>query len=167
MLSRCRHKKRVILISLLAPTVILLAAFTFAADISSCYSAPAAVLAAPQSWWDEVDLISRLIMGEATGEPFTGQVGVGAVVLNRTRSPGFPSTVPGVIYEPYAFESVSNGLIWSSDPLPEHVRAAELALNGWDPTYGALFFWNPSKPVNPWVWTRQIITQIGNHVFAR
>ena len=139
----------------------------FAADIPECLSAPSYVLSAPQSWWDEVDLLSRLIMGEATGEPFTGQVGVGAVVMNRTRDPGFPATVPGVIYDPDAFESVSLGLIWAGVPDDNQVRAAELAINGWDPTGGALFFWNPAKPVSPWVWSRVIITQIGNHVFAR
>jgi len=136
-------------------------------DTPECLSAPNWALAAPQSWWDEVNLISRLILGEASGEPFTGQVGVGAVVLNRVRSPDFPNTVPGVIYEPFAFESVSNGIIWSRPPSPTETRAAQLALNGWDPTYGALFFWNPAKPVSPWIWTRNIITQIGSHVFAR
>lgn len=142
-------------------------AFCLRTDIPECFAAPKAVLASPQSWWDEVNLISRLIMGEANGEPFAGQVAVGAVILNRVRDPQFPNTVPGVIYEPWAFESVENGLIWSDVPSPTNIRAAELALNGWDPTYGALFFWNPSAAVSPWVWTRQIITQIGQHVFAR
>ncbi len=128
--------------------------------------APAKALAAPQSWWDELDLLSRLIMGEAMGEPFTGQVAVGAVVINRTRSPQFPGTISGVMYEPDAFESVTNGFVWSRMPSEIEVRAAELALNGWDPTNGALFFWNPAKAVSPWVWTRPIITQIGAHVFA-
>ncbi len=123
-------------------------------------------LASPQSWWDELDLISRIIMGEAMGEPFIGQVAVGAVVINRTRSPEFPSTIAGVMYEPDAFESVTNGLVWSNTPSDAEIRAAELALNGWDPTGGALFFWNPSKPVGPWIWSRPIILQIGGHVFA-
>lgn len=144
----------------------LVGILTLTADCPRCLAVPEWALAAPQGWWDEVDLLSRLVMGEATGEPFTGQVGVAAVVINRTQSPLFPGTVPGVIYEPDAFESVSNGLIWSRSPATEEVRAAELALNGWDPTYGALFFWNPYKPVSPWIWTRQIITQIGSHVFA-
>lgn len=136
-------------------------------DTPECLAAPTWALAAPQSWWDEVSLISRLIMGEATGEPLSGQVGVGAVILNRVRSPEFPNTVPGVIYDPWAFESVGNGLIWTREPSAAEVRAAELALNGWDPTYGALFFWNPSKPVSPWIWSRSIIAQIGSHVFGR
>lgn len=147
--------------------VTLVSGLSFCADIPSCLSAPSHVLAAPQSWWDEVDLLSRLIMGEATGEPFSGQVGVAAVVMNRTQNAAFPATVPGVIYETDAFESVSIGLIWSGTPDDNESRAAELAINGWDPTGGALFFWNPSKSVSPWIWSRQIITQIGNHVFAR
>ena len=137
------------------------------ADSPECLAAPAHVLAAPQGWWDEVTLLSRLIMGEATGEPLEGQVAVAAVILNRVRSPEFPNTVPGVVYDPWAFESVENGYIWSMQPSAEEVRAAELALNGWDPTYGALYFWNPSKPVTPWIWSRSIIVQIGEHVFAR
>lgn len=115
---------------------------------------------------DEVDLLARVIAAEAETEPYVGQVAVGAVILNRVRSPEFPNTLAGVIYQPLAFESVSNGLIWRRTPRPEARRAAWDALNGWDPTYGALYFWNPYKPVSPWVWTRRIITQIGNHVFA-
>lgn len=149
-----------------AGLVAAVSGMSFCADIPSCLSAPAHVMAAPQSWWDDVDLLSRLIMGEATGEPFDGQVGVGAVVVNRTTNAAFPPTIAGVIYDPDAFESVSNGIIWSDTPDENESRAAELAINGWDPTGGALFFWNPSKSVSPWIWSRSIITQIGNHVFA-
>jgi len=114
-----------------------------------------------------LDLLARVVAAEATGEPFAGQVAVAAVILNRVRHPQFPNTLSGVIYQPHAFESVSNGLIWRRTPSAEAYRAAEQALNGWDPSWGALYFWNPSKPVSPWVWTRQIIVRIGNHVFAR
>lgn len=146
--------------ALMAIAVIAVMAVSLSADMHRC-------LAAPQGWWDEADLLARLIMGEATGEPFTGMVAVGAVVLNRTRDPGFPPTIAGVVYDPDAFESVTNGLIWSQQPSDDMVRAAELALNGYDPTYGATFFWNPYKPVSPWIWSRPIVTQIGNHVFAQ
>lgn len=112
-------------------------------------------------------LISRLIAAEARGEPYAGMVGVGAVLLNRVNSGSFPPSLPGVIFQPDAFESVTNGLIWQREPTGEEIRAAQDALNGWDPTYGALFFWNPYKPVSGWIWTRTIITQIGSHVFAR
>jgi len=116
---------------------------------------------------DELDLLARLIQAEAEGEPYAGQVAVAAVILNRVQSPEFPNSISGVAYQPLAFESVMNGLIWRRNPTQEAYNAARDALNGWDPTYGATFFWNPSKPVSPWIWTRSIIVQIGNHVFAR
>ncbi|MDI6870420.1 MAG: cell wall hydrolase [Bacillota bacterium] len=113
-----------------------------------------------------VDLIARLIAAEAQGEPYEGMVGVGAVVMNRTYDPNFPGTIPGVIYEPWAFESVAIGLIWQRTPTWTERRAAIDAVSGWDPTYGSKFFWNPAKPVGGWIWTRPIVRQIGNHVFA-
>lgn len=134
-------------------------AVSLSADMSRC-------VAAPQGWGDESDLLARVVMGEATGEPFTGMVAVAAVIINRTKDPAFPPTLSGVIYDPDAFESVTNGLIWSMEPTDEMYRAAELALNGYDPTYGCTFFWNPYKPVSPWIWSRPIVIQIGNHVFA-
>lgn len=115
---------------------------------------------------DEVYLLARVIEGEAANEPFEGKVAVGAVILNRTRSAAFPHTLAGVIFQPHAFESVSNGQ-YNRPVSEESLRAALLAMSGWDPTGGALYFWNPAKPVNPWIWTRNVITQIGRHVFAR
>jgi len=116
---------------------------------------------------DEVDLLARLVAAEAANEPYAGQVGVAAVVLNRVEHPSFPNTLAGVIYQPLAFESVSRGWIWQAPVFGSARRAAVDALNGWDPTYGSLYFWNPAKRVSPWIWTRQIVTQIGRHVFAR
>ncbi|MFZ5899046.1 MAG: cell wall hydrolase [Bacillota bacterium] len=116
---------------------------------------------------DSVHLLARVIEGEAGGEPFIGKVAVAAVIMNRVRSALFPNTLAGVIYQRHAFESVSNGLIWRKSPSAEAYRAARQAMAGWDPTGGAIYFWNPSKPVSPWIWTRRIITQIGRHVFAR
>lgn len=113
-----------------------------------------------------VDLLARLIAAEAQGEPYEGMVGVGAVVMNRTNDPRFPGTIPGVIYEPWAFESVEIGLIWQRTPSWTERRAAIDAVSGWDPTYGAKFFWNPYKPVGAWIWSRPIVRQIGKHVFA-
>jgi N-acetylmuramoyl-L-alanine amidase len=110
--------------------------------------------------------LARLVSGEAKGEPYIGQVAVAAVIINRVRSPKFPASVSGVVYQPKAFESVSNGEIWRHPPNTNNIKAARQALNGWDPTYGALFFWNPYKPVSRWIWTRRIITQIGRHVFG-
>ncbi|MCL0028172.1 spore cortex-lytic enzyme [Peptococcaceae bacterium] len=111
-------------------------------------------------------LLSRVVMGEAADEPFTGKVAVAAVILNRVDSPKFPNTLAGVIYQPLAFESVSNGQ-YTRPVSDEAIRAAQAAMNGWDPTGGALYFWNPYKRVSKWIWTRTIITQIGNHVFAK
>lgn len=126
---------------------------------------PEAGAASPYSY--EAMLLARLIRAEAEGEPFAGQVGVASVVLNRIRHPSFPHSIAGVIFQPRAFESVSRGLIWRRSPTTQHIRAALAAINGWDPTFGALFFWNPAKRVSPWIWTRRIITQIGRHIFAR
>lgn len=114
---------------------------------------------------DSVNLLARVIMGEAADEPYIGKVAVGAVLLNRVRSSQFPNTLAGVVYQPLAFESVSNGQ-YNRAISQEALRAAQDALAGYDPTGGALFFWNPSKPVNRWIWSRKIITQIGDHVFA-
>jgi len=115
---------------------------------------------------NSVNLLARVIEGEAAGEPYHGKVAVGAVIMNRVRSSAFPNTLSGVVYQPHAFEAVTNGQY--NRPLSQDsIRAAQQALNGWDPTGGALFFWNPAKPVSPWIWTRTIIHRIGNHVFAR
>ncbi|WP_243124150.1 cell wall hydrolase [Pelotomaculum schinkii] len=113
-----------------------------------------------------VNLLAQVIEGEAADEPYQGKVAVGAVILNRTESGEFPHTIPGVIYERDAFESVSNGQF--QRPLSrDSMNAAIEALNGSDPTGGALYFWNPAKSSSQWVWSRPIVTQIGRHVFAR
>lgn len=114
---------------------------------------------------EEFELLARLVYAEARGEPYAGQVAVAAVVLNRLRDGRFPNTIAGVIYEPYAFESVTNGQIWLQ-PNATAYQAAREALAGKDPSGGALFFWNPATATSPWVWTRKIIAVIGNHVFA-
>lgn len=122
--------------------------------------------ASPESYMDNVNLLARVIMGEAGDEPYSGKVAVGAVLLNRMQSSTFPHTLSGVIFQPDAFESVANGFIWVRQPSSEAIQAAIASLSGWDPAYGALYFWNPAKPVSPWIWSRQILTQIGQHVFA-
>ena len=116
---------------------------------------------------DDRDLLARVISAEAMGEPYEGQVAVGAVILNRIRDSRFPNTLAGVVYQTHAFESVSIGAIYRSAPAASSVRAARDALNGWDPSGGAVFFWNPYKPVSRWIWSRPIIKKIGNHVFAK
>ncbi len=112
-----------------------------------------------------LQLLAQVIEGEAADEIYVGKVAVGAVIMNRLASRSFPNTLAGVIYQIDAFESVSNGQYLrrvSSDSL----RAAQEALAGWDPTRGALYFWNPNKKVSSWIWSRPTIGQIGNHVFA-
>ena len=114
----------------------------------------------------DTQLLARVIEGEAADESYFGKLAVGAVILNRVKSSAFPNTLSGVIYQPHAFESVTNGQY--NRPLTnESLQAASQAMAGMDPTGGATFFWNPSKPVSPWIWSRDIITQIGRHVFAR
>lgn len=114
---------------------------------------------------DDVHLLARTIHSESRGEPYEGQVAVGAVILNRVRSPEFPNTLAGVVYQPCAFEPVKNGAI-NQEPGESAYRAARDALNGWDPTGGALYFWNPATATSPWIWTRRITLRIGRHVFG-
>lgn len=112
-------------------------------------------------------VLARVISAEAKGEPYVGQVAVGAVIINRVESGRFPTTLSGVIYQPGAFESVSNGQI-NTAPSQASINAARDALNGWDPSNGALFFFNPSKNVtSKWIWSRPIIKKIGQHLFLR
>lgn len=112
-----------------------------------------------------VYLLARVIEGEAADESYSGKLAVGAVIVNRTQSGSFPSSIPGVVYQPHAFESVTNGQ-YTRPVSEESLRAAQAAISGADPTGGALFFWNPYKKVSAWIWSRPIITQIGRHVFA-
>jgi len=113
----------------------------------------------------EVYTLARLINGEARGEPYIGQVAVGAVVLNRVKSPSFPNTISGVVYQPGAFDAVADGQI-NLNPGQDSIRAARDAMNGWDPTGGALYYYNPATATNGWIWTRQITLVIGRHNFA-
>lgn len=113
-------------------------------------------------------LLARAINGEARGEPYEGQVAVGAVIINRTRNPSFPKTIPGVIYQPGAFTAVSDGQISVPlDPNSTVVKAARDALNGFDPTDGCIYYWNPATATSPWIWSRQIVKKIGKHYFAK
>ncbi len=114
----------------------------------------------------DVNLLARLIHGEARGEPYEGKVAVGAVVLNRTRDPRFPKTIAGVIYQPGAFDVVYDGQI-NLAPDQSSINAAQDAMNGWDPTYGCVYYYNPNTATSSWIWTRQIVIKIGEHNFAK
>ena len=115
---------------------------------------------------NDLNLLARLIYGEARGEPYTGQVAVGAVVLNRVRNSSFPNTVSGVIYQRGAFDVVSDGQI-NLTPNSTARKAAQDALNGWDPTYGAIYYFNPSTATNKWIWSRPMTVTIGRHRFCK
>jgi len=114
----------------------------------------------------DVNLLARIIYGEARGEPYTGQVAVGAVVLNRVRSSLFPNTIAGVIYQAGAFDAVSDGQI-NYTPNSTAIKAAQDALNGWDPSYGAIYYFNPATATNKWIWSRPMTVTIGNHRFCK
>ena len=112
-----------------------------------------------------LDLLARLISAEARGEPYEGQVAVGAVVLNRVNHPSFPSSVAEVIYQPGAFSCLDDGQF--DEPVAESAyRAARDAVNGWDPTYGAIYYFNPSTATSKWIWSRPLIVNIGKHRFC-
>lgn len=115
---------------------------------------------------DDAHLMAMVIEGEAAGEPMTGKIAVGAVILNRAESGDFPPDVKGVIHQPWAFESVMNGQ-YTRTLSQDSVRAAEMAIGGLDPTDGALYFWNPVTAKSKWVWQKPITKKIGRHVFAK
>lgn len=111
-------------------------------------------------------LLAKVIEGEAADEPMEGKVAVGAVILNRTESKDFPHKISQVVYQPLAFEAVANGQY--NRPLTQDaLKAADLAVDGWDPTDGALYYWNPAKATSVWIWQKPVTMKIGRHVFAR
>ena len=114
---------------------------------------------------NDLYLLAKCIHAEARGEPYVGQVAIGAVILNRVASSKFPNTIYGVIYQPYAFTCVNDGQI-NLEPNQSAYNAARDALNGWDPTYGALYYYNPNTATSSWIWSRTIVTTIGKHNFA-
>ena len=115
---------------------------------------------------NDLNLLARVIYGEARGEPYTGQVAIGAVVLNRVRNSSFPNTIAGVVYQSGAFDAVSDGQI-NLTPNSTAKKAAQDALNGWDPTYGAIYYFNPKTATNKWIWSRPMTVTIGNHRFCK
>lgn len=114
----------------------------------------------------DVMLLARVVNGEARGEPYEGQVAVAAVILNRVEDDAFPDTISGVVYQNGAFDAVADGQV-NLTPNDSCIRAARDALNGWDPTGGAIYYYNPETATNQWIRTRPIICTIGNHVFCK
>lgn len=115
---------------------------------------------------NNVNLLAHLIYGEARGEPYTGQVAVGAVIMNRVKSSSFPNSIAGVIYQAGAFDAVSDGQI-NMSPDSTAIKAAQDAINGWDPSYGAIYYFNPSTATNKWIWSRPLTVTIGKHRFCK
>ena len=116
---------------------------------------------------DDLWLLARMISAEARGEPYSGQVAVGAVILNRVKHPSFPNTISGVLYQPGAFSSVADGQFYSVQITDSARKAAQDALNGSDPSGGAIYFYNPAKSTSKWIFSRETILTIGDHVFAK
>ena len=116
----------------------------------------------------DIQLMARAINGEARGEPYEGQVAVGAVILNRVKSSQFPNTIAGVIYQSGAFTAVADGQI--NQPIAEDstvYKAARDAMNGWDPTGGCIYYFNPATATNKWIWSRPHVKTIGKHRFCK
>ena len=124
--------------------------------------------AASSSSASDLQLMARAINGEARGEPYEGQVAVGAVILNRVKSSQFPNTIAGVIYQSGAFTAVADGQI--NAPIDENstvYKAAQDAMNGWDPTGGCIYYFNPATATNKWIWSRPLVKTIGKHRFCK
>ena len=124
--------------------------------------------AASSSSASDLQLMARAINGEARGEPYEGQVAVGAVILNRVKSSQFPNTIAGVIYQSRAFTAVADGQI--NAPIDENstvYKAAQDAMNGWDPTGGCIYYFNPATATNKWIWSRPVVKTIGKHRFCK
>lgn len=130
--------------------------------------APTETVAQTRRSASDVQLLARAVNGEARGEVYEGQVAVAAVILNRVKHPSFPNTISGVIYQPGAFTAVTDGQI--NEPIAENstvYKACQDAMNGWDPTYGAIYYFNPNTATNKWIWSRPLIVQIGKHRFCK
>ncbi len=153
-------KKKIIFLTLSA-----LFLFTAAAVY---HQLPAEQVSAAVRGSNDLQLLARCVNGEARGEPYEGQVAVAAVILNRVKHPSFPNTIPGVIYQRGAFTATVDGQI--NVPISSNstvYKACQDAMNGWDPTGGAIYYYNPAKTTNKWIFSREVIKIIGKHRFAR
>ena len=162
-----KGKSGVTLISLVVTIIVLIILITLLINLQE-NSKEKTMASSSSSNTSDVQLMARAINGEARGEPYEGQVAVGAVILNRVKSSSFPNTIAGVIYEPGAFTAVADGQI--NVPIAENstvYKAARDALNGWDPTGGAIYYFNPDTATNKWIWSRPLIKQIGKHRFCK
>lgn len=115
---------------------------------------------------NDLQLLAQAVYAEGRGEPYIGQVAIAAVILNRLESDEFPNSISGIIFQPLAFEAVADGQIWLQ-PDETARKAVQDALNGWDPSQGALYYFNPDRATSKWIWSRPQITRIGKHIFCR
>ena len=146
-------------------SIIMLFTFLIYIGISN-FSNTEVEAASKASGTSDLQLIARAINGEARGEIYEGQVAVGAVILNRVKDSKFPNTIAGVIYQSGAFDVVKDGQI-NLTPDSTAKKAAQDALNGWDPSYGAIYYFNPSTATNKWIWSRPMTVTIGRHRFCK
>ena len=156
-------KKYKIIIFLIICLIILIVINTNVKNVDNTF----VFAASSSSSTSDLQLMARAINGEARGEPYEGQVAVGAVILNRVKSSKFPNTIAGVIYQSGAFTAVADGQI--NVPIKEGstvLKAAQDAMNGWDPTGGAIYYFNPATATNKWIWSRPLIKTIGKHRFC-
>ncbi|MDR0405998.1 MAG: spore cortex-lytic enzyme [Clostridiales bacterium] len=123
-------------------------------------------ISSADSYENNIQLLARIISAESRGEPYTGQVAVGAVVLNRVKHPSFPHTLAGVIYQPGAFTAITDGQ-FNTAVAASAYQAARDAMNGWDPSNGAIYYYNPGKSTSQWIYSRPVIARIGKHFFAK
>lgn len=114
---------------------------------------------------NDVTILAKMITGEARGEPYIGQVAVGAVIVNRVKHNKFPNSIYGVCFQPGAFDAIRDGQYFSP-PTSSALKAARAAINGYDPTYGALYYWNPATATSRWIWSRKVMLRIGRHFFG-
>lgn len=114
----------------------------------------------------DLKLMANAVYGEARGEPYVGQVAVAAVILNRLESELFPDTVSGVIFQPGAFTAVADGQIWLT-PNETAKKAVQDAINGWDPSVGCVYYFNPETATSKWIWSRPQVKKIGKHIFCK
>lgn len=148
--------------------ILIIMLFSFCLIYFSGEIEKSGVLAANSSHASDLQLMARAINGEARGESYEGQVAVGAVIMNRVKHSSFPNTIAGVIYEPGAFTAVSDGQI--NEPIAENstvLKAAQDALNGWDPTDGCIYYFNPNTATSSWIWSKTIVKTIGKHNFCK
>ena len=153
--------KKIVYLSSILLILIILTIFANYGNMNTSY-------AQQSSQATDIQLLARAINGEARGESYEGQVAVGAVILNRVKHSEFPNTIAGVIYQPGAFTAVSDGQI--NVPIDEEstvYKAARDAMNGWDPTNGCIYYFNPNTATNSWIWSKTIVKTIGKHNFCK